>query len=785
VTPLMLFVLAWVGGLVLAQAFDVEAAWLLLALPPALTLLAGWGDRPWARRASTLLLGVCLGALRLTLAQPDITAGHVAFYRGAGEVQLVGVIVADPDRRSQDTRLVVRTEQVLLPGGSASDVRGRLLIYASPYATLNYGDRIRASGHLQTAPVFQGFSYREYLARQGIHALLRSTSVEVLAQHQANPVIEGLLRFRWHAYGQLRSLLPDSAGALLAGILLGLERDIPDDVNLAFAVTGTTHIIAISGFNLTIAASVVARLAGRLAKKRPGWKQATLYLSLSTIWAYVFLVGAPPAVTRAGVMSSLIVIAQSEQRRVHGPTALAAAVLALTLWNPYTLWDVGFQLSVGAMLGLILYVPPLTRWATAGIGQLLDQARAEQVVNALSDVLIVTLAVQITTLGIMVGNFESLSIIAPLANLLILPVQPAIMLFGGLALGTGLVLPPVGSVMAWVVWVFLKYTLLVVTWLSEVSFASVTLGNVSLPLIWAYYGLLGCCTWALGRPRESLGRAWASVSGANPALLAGGAAGLALLVTYGMTQPDGRLHAVFLDAGRGDAVLIVTPTGRQILVDGGADPRSLSASLGKHLPFWDRSLDMVILTSPDDDRLAGLIPVLERYEVGFVGLSPEAGAGARYARWAELVESLPADTVRTLYGGDSLNLGEGVQLNVLWPDPGVPGPLVLHLVHEETRMLLLGDATAVVEEALVGHYGPELRSGVLQLPRGGDKTCCTHALLRWVAPEVAIVAPRGSGPIASLVTARLMHIPLYRIDQRGTVEVISNGLDVRIRTRVP
>ncbi len=784
-TPLMRFVLAWVGGLLLTQAFDFEVVWLLLALPPALALLVGWGDRSWARRTTILLLGLCLGGLRLGLAQPKITPEHIAYYRDAGEVQVTGVIVADPDRRHQDTRLHVRAEQLRLRDGRVREVHGRVLIYAPPHVSLHYGDRVEVLGRLQDPPVFRGFSYREYLARQNIYAMLRTVEIELLAQHQANPLLEQLLRFRLHAHGRLRSLLPDSAGALLARILLGLRSGISDDVIHAFEVTGTTHIISISGLHLTVTASVVATLTRRFSKKGPGWKKAILYLSLATIWAYVFLVGAPASVTRAGVMSSLIFVARYEQRRVHGPTSLAAAVLALTLWNPYALWDVGFQLSVGAMVGLILYVPPLTRWTTLAIEQLVDQEQAEHIVHILSDVLIVTIAVQIATFGIIIGNFESLSLISPLANLLIMPVVPAIMLFGGLALAIGLVLPAAGSVVAWIAWVFLQYALLMVGWLSEIPYASLGLGNVNPILIWAYYGLLAIATWVLITPSESRGSAWEWVKDANPALFAGGIAGLVLLITYGFMQPDGRLHVVFLDAGRGDAVLVITPAGRKVLVDGGADPRSLSTALGKHLPFWDQSLDMVLLTSPDDARLAGLIPVLERYDVGFVGFSPEQGRGAHYTRWLELVGSRPAGSWGSLTAGVSLDLDEDVLLNVLWPDPAVPGPLVLHLIHRDVRILLLGDATVLVEESLVGIYGPDLDSDVLQLPRGGDKSCCGRALLHMVAPDAVIVTPRSSSPLSSLVMARLMRTPLYRTDERGTVEVISNGLDVRIRARKP
>lgn len=136
-TPLIRFVLAWVSGMALAQAFDFRPVWLLAALPPALALLVGWRDHRWARVAGAAMLAFSLGGLRLAAAEPRMTPAHVAYYRGAGEVGVVGVIIADPDRRSQDTRLRLRAEQVIRQDGSAYDVRGRLLVYSPPTRRLN------------------------------------------------------------------------------------------------------------------------------------------------------------------------------------------------------------------------------------------------------------------------------------------------------------------------------------------------------------------------------------------------------------------------------------------------------------------------------------------------------------------------------------------------------------------------------------------------------------------------------------------------------------------------
>ncbi len=504
-TPLMLFALAWMGGILFARAADVPSVWFLLALPPALVLLVGWGDRRGMRRAAAMLLGLMLGGLRFTAALPQITVDQVAYYRDHGTVAVEGVVIAEPDRRASDARLRVRVDRLAMGDGVTHTVEGRLLVYVPLYPTISYGDRIRAIGPMETPPVFDDFSYKDYLAREGIYALLRDADVTVLASHQANPVMDRLLRFKELAHQRLQSLLPEPQGSLLAGILLGTDQGIPDDLNAAFETTGTSHIVAISGFNLTMIAGLVTRVARRFLQRRGG-----LLVALLAIWIYVVLVGGNASVARAGVMSSLLALGQQEGRRSHGPTSLAAAVLVLSAANPYVLWDSGFQLSAAATLGMMLYVPPLAGWLTALLARWMDQERAKGVVSGLSDVLIVTLAVQITTLGITVWSFRAIPLVAPLTNLLILPAQPFIMVFGGLALAAGFVIWPLGRLFAWIAWVFLTYTIEVVRLTAELPLASIPVPEIDPAFIWGYYLLLGRVQPLAGDERQpSPGRALA------------------------------------------------------------------------------------------------------------------------------------------------------------------------------------------------------------------------------------------------------------------------------------
>jgi len=787
-TPLVMVTLAWVSGILLAQAFSVPPVWLLLPLPCAVTLLLGWGDQRWARRGAAMLIALSLGAGRVLLAPPasaqaasaqaaSAQVAHVVTYVDSGEIELEGVVVADPDRRAWDTRLQIDAVEIATVGQDLRDVEGQILLIVPAYTDVEYGDRIRVSGSLTLPPVFDTFSYRDYLARQGIYALLRSDRVDVVASHQANPVLDRLLQFRARAYSVAQTLLPEPQGSLLAGILLGIEQGIPKDLVEAFQLTGTSHIVAISGFNLSLIAALVSRLSRYIAKRR-----RQLPVTWLVIWTYVFLVGASPAVLRAGVMASLTVLALQEQRKVHGPTSLAAAVLLLSLANPFILWDLGFQLSLAAMMALILYVPLLTSWLEGPLEWLIDRVPAESIITLLAEILIVTVAVQIMTLGITINTFGKISLVAVLTNLLVLPAQSFVMLFGGLALALGLTFRPLGVVCAWLAWVFLAYTTLVVEWTASFPWAAVELGTGGALFIWAYYLLLGLITWWATRPALVRERAAAFIAGLNRTVLAAGAAVVVLIGAAIVARPDGRLHVVFLDVGNGDAVFIRTPTGRQALIDGGSDARRTLAALGKQMPFWDRTLDLVVLTSPDKDRLNGLVPVLSRYDVATVATSSEPGQGEMYEAWSEALEARPIGSWAPVAGSALLDLDPDVTLHVLWPPADVVGPLVLHLTYDEVRFLLLGDATTVVEEALVGVYGAELQSEVLQLARQGAQTSTSAALLQAVAPQAVVVGLDEGRTLSSYVLARIMDIPFYQTGRDGTVDVSSNGTTVDIRT---
>ncbi len=726
-TPLIALSAAWSAGIVLARAALVPPAFWLLPLPFALAL---WWlrEHPAARWTLWLLAGLMLGAGRYLLSRPVLDAQHIAVYADGGTTTLIGVVTAEPIPHRRTTSLRVEAEQLTLADGTTVPVHGAVLIQAPPRTTAFFGDRVEVQGTLARPPVGETFSYRDYLARQGVYAMMgEGSTVVILERHQRSRALEAMLRFRLWAVERLRATLPEPHASLLSGILLGVEWHIPADLDDAFAATGTSHIIAISGFNMTIVAALFAVLARALVGRRyESW------IALGGLWLYTLLVGAAAAVVRAAVMGSLLIIARRGHRRIHGPTTLAAAAWLMSLHNPLILWDVGFQLSLAATAGILLLQPPISAWIAARLRRLTTAERSERWMQLLEESFIVTLAAQITTTPILVATFHRLSPISLLTNFLILPVQPYVMLFGGIALGGALLWLPLGRVLSLPVWGLLDYTIRVVRALGRLPWASIEVGQVALEAVWGYYAvLLGIIGWRGLSPSER-GRLWRRLRDRPAWQWALAGAFLLALLTLPSALPDGRLHLWSLPVP-GNALLIRSPRGRFVLIDGSGDADRLAEAIDAHLPWYSRHLAMVILTAPQPEELPGLEAVLERYRIDAVILPPATGSEA--ATFRSEVEGR-ASTWRIAAQGDRWQV-DAVRFEVLWPPEGRVGPLILRLDYGSTAILLPMHATPPLERRLAA-LGAPLRCDLLIAPRHGAPSSLTPEFLRAASPQIIL-----------------------------------------------
>ncbi len=793
--------LVWLSGIACA-GWLWERDWLTCQTPPAwVWLLAAVGAGAAAlllRRRVPPLARLTVLALVFVLAlaryqahplMPCLGPQDLAYYNGTQDTPrstiLTGVIDGYPQQTAQGARyrLAVRT---LTVNDTVVPVSGLALVQAPPYPAYAYGDLVEVTGQLQTPPQLEDFDYRTYLARQGVFSLLRRAHVTLLDPDQGHPLRAALYAVRARGVAVLAQLLPEPAAGLAQGILLGVDDGIDPDLYDLFNLTGTSHIIVISGSNITLVAGLLAAAAARTVGKR-----FALYVVLAGLAGYVCLVGADPAVVRAGLMGGLAVLAVHLGRQNQALTSLAAAVFVMTLINPLDLGNVGFQLSALATLGLILFAPPMQAVTGAWCEKRLPAPRARQVMGLLNDALLITLAANVITLPLIVYTFHRLPVVSLLTNMLILPAQPPIMLWGGAALLLGLVSPllPLARLVALVPWLCLTYTVAAVRWTSTLPGASLELPPLAVGWLAAAYGLIFGLFWWSQQPRGQRRRWIFAVVDRLPAK----ALILGLLVATLLTWlavgrlPDGRLHVTFLDVGQGDAILIETPQGNQVLVDGGPDPGVLFARLGAAMPFWDHDLDLVVNTHTDADHLAGLVPLFARYRAGRVLVNGFTAASETYKQWQANLAQAGVPLVRAQTGG-RIRLDDGVWLDVLSPDAQLfsgtdadsnNNSVVLRLSYGRFAVLLTGDMEAVVEETLV-REGRWLPATVLKVPHHGSLTSSTPGFIAAVHPQLAVIEvgvdnEYGHPKPEILARYRDSGIPVLRTDQRGTIRLSSDG----------
>jgi competence protein ComEC len=463
------------------------------------------------------------------------------------------------------------------------------------------------------------------------------------------------------------------------------------------------------------------------------------------------------------------------------------AALIMTLWNPLLLWDVGFELSFAATLGLVLLVPPLEERFESSLSRFLAEERAKAVVRLLSEALIVTLAAQLAVWPLIVYYFHRVSLISPLSNFLIIPAQPPLMIIGGIATIAGSLHPYLGQPIAWVAWLFLAYTIAVVELTARLPFASLEWAGFGAGAMWLYYALLGGGILLARQGRPGLKNAWERLSrGLSTKVVIGALALVVILASIAAFQmPDGRLHVHFFDVGQGDAIFIECPNGQQILVDGGPSPSALLSGLGREMPFWDRSLDLVVLTHPQDDHLAGLVEMLARYEVGQVIDSGQECDTPTCEAWEALIEEKGIAYQRA-EAGMSIDVGGNVRLDILHPPAELlagtnsninNNSVVIHLSYGGFSLLLPGDIEGEGERALLAS-GQPLKSLALKVPHHGADTSLTLPFLQAVNAQLAIIsvgADNRFGHPHEVTLEKLQAIPIYRTDQQGTIELVSDG----------
>jgi competence protein ComEC len=540
-------------GLASFSPFIINASWWFgVALGLIIVLVLFRGRPPLAppckRRGIVLLLGVFLflGMWRYDFSRVDNYPDKVWYYNGS-TIKIQGVISEEPDLRIKNQKLTVDVSLLtqnplrlpLVKGGEINiKVQGKILITANLYPAYNYGDKIEATCQLTTPKKFNDFDYDRYLARYDIYSLcnypklikiISSTSVEtrhasflpsgfgMTIQEWGTWFYKNIFSFKNKIREQINLGLAEPEASLGSAIILGGMRGIGDALVDAFSQTGLTHVMAVSGTNVTILVAMIMWLLLALGF----WRQQTFYISTFLLFSFIIMVGAPASAVRAGIMGFLVLLAMHLGRLNKLINSLVIAGAIMLMFNPKILRDdVGFQLSFLAVLGII-YIYPILKQKTEKILSRIsfgvvshqrtipsrishDESKVKSqkskvrerpkyifsILKVLLDILLLTLSVEVLTLPIIAFDFNRISLIAPLANMMILWAIFPLMLFLFLGVVLSFIFPALAFLFFAPANVLLKYIIMVVEKLAALPYASVEAGYVNPVFVVIYYGII-------------------------------------------------------------------------------------------------------------------------------------------------------------------------------------------------------------------------------------------------------------------------------------------------------
>jgi competence protein ComEC len=790
---------AWIAGIFLGSKFHLPLVSLLFGLIPLPLIIPFRKYIKQVILASLCLIVFAGGAIYFQVSLPEINENHLQFYNDREIIEIKGIVASEPEIGDRTAQLHFSASEIEVDG-LWHQVSGTALLIIQKYPTYNYGDVLLVRGKLTTPTRFDDFDYRAYLAQQDVYSTMLYPSIEVLTAGQGAKPLEWLYSIRDRLSRSITRVLPEPQASLAQGIVLGLRGNISSSLKDDFINTGTAHILVISGVNLTIVAGILVSLGLWLFGRR---HYIYIWLALGMTWLYALLTGVQPPVLRAAIMVSLFLVADLLGRQRSAVIALVLAAAIMVGISPRVLWYPSFQLSFASMAGLIFVVPPLQSLGKRGIKAALgEDGKLVSTANLINDSFSVSLGAVLAVLPLIIYYFGIISWIGPLATFFALPALPGIIITGALIGFFGLFALPLAQVIGWIAWLFLSYMLLVVRVFAMILPTSIegSSTGIAFPLI--YYLGLALLLW-LNAQRKKLGEFTSgvtqSLSRLSPKWVIPSLSVVAILVwLIVVTMPDDRLHVSFLDVGQGDAILIQRGS-QQILIDGGPSPQAINLGLSGKMPFWDRTIELVVLTHPHADHLAGLVEVLNRYKIQQVLQSGIDYDSPLYKEWLSLLDKNNI-ICKSTQAGQQIDLGNSTMIEVLNPQvPPLTGTdadednnsVVMRLEIGKVSFLLTADITRLTELELVSQRA-SLATTVLKVAHHGSEAANTPEFLAITNPYVAVISAGRDNPFGhpdTTVVSQLKDRPgsenIYRTDEHGTIEFITDGERLWVRVEKP
>jgi competence protein ComEC len=702
-------------------------------------------------------------------------------YKGisSGVDTVVGYIDSEPDIKDNKISYIINSNKVI-HNGKPLYISGKVLMTISKENTeyiFDYGKNIEVTGTLiipQSRRNPGGFDYKRFLAKDGVSATIyaKSISVEKSSVKNESSLISFGVNLKNKIVSVINKSLPKKQAGLLNAMLIGVRENLDNDVKEAFSDSGLTHIMAVSGMNVAFIVFPLSFILKKLHFKRI---KANIVIIISLI-IFIFVTGFTPSVLRAVIMAIIILLGQIIMRDSDVASSVALSALLLLMFNPYFLFDIGFQLSYLATISIILFYKNIR-----------DFFEKRKIPCIISDVLSVTIAAQIGVVMIIVFYYNKISLVSIVSNLLVVPLVGTVTILGFSMAVLGQISIQISQILGCVNYLLLSFILSITQIVANLPFAVIKVATPNLFLILLYYIFLLTIYF-----KNKLVKCKIKLKYYFLILITVSA------VTIVTNFIPKSMEVIFIDVGEGDSTLIRTSSGRIVLIDGGGvfggtDKEANAGNLVIIPLLFDcniTKIDLVVATHAHSDHISGLLPILKEFEIGGI-IEPESGQEKEFS---ELNNTARIRNIPIVYckKGDEIKIDTETSLNVLYPEPKYKpensplnnGSLVLKLLYKKMSVLFVGDIEKDVEELIVNEKS-DIRSDILKIAHHGSKNSSNKEFLNAVRPVFAIISvgKNNFGHPADEVLDRLnsQKTKVLRTDLNGAIIITSDGNTISIK----
>lgn len=583
--------------------------------------------------------------------------------------------------------------------------------------SIKYGDSLYIEGEFkqpEEARNYKGYNYKQYLKTKKIIGTVELEKAKILKSSNGS-FIHNIQKY---IKDTINGTLTDEEGNLLLAILLGDKDKLSEDIQESFKTSNLSHMLAVSGAHVSY---IILGLTYVLQNSIIGKKNEKIVCIIFLLF-FMAITNFTPSVTRACIMAVLTLFSGIIYRKSDVYTNISVAALITLIFNPYSLLDLGFQLSYGGTIGIIIFIKRIQ-----------EKKSNSKVINYIKQMALVSIYANIIIIPIMMYHFNTVSFTFIISNIMASPILGIIVITGFLFIITSITVKPLTRLIA----IFIKPILSILIKISQICsklpFSNILVVTPYMFNVISYYAIILYCIKSKKNNKCKI----------IICLLI-----VLILINFIIYIFPQKLRIFFIDVGQGDSTLIITPDKKTVLIDGGG---SDSFDVGKKvlLPYLlDRrilKIDYVLISHFDTDHCGGILTIMEKVKVKNIIISEQAEHSENYERFKKLMVHKKIRLIE-VKKGDKIKIGRYSEFKILFPtsrllseNPLNNNSIVAQFNYNNFKMLFTGDIEKLAEQQILKAEKAEIRADILKVAHHGSKTSSIPEFIKAVRPKIALI----------------------------------------------